>query len=73
MQTIFSSAAAGPAVSEPGQAASPAIDDQPADAPIVVHRHRTSPTEAEIDIFDRARSIYLRGRRRYPRRAAGII
>lgn len=39
----------------------------------IVRRQRLTAMSAEIDLFDYARKIYSRGRRRYSRRAAGII
>jgi hypothetical protein len=39
----------------------------------IIRRETMTTIAAETDLFDRARSIYFRGRRRYPRKAAGII
>lgn len=39
----------------------------------IIRREDTDVASAESDLFDRARIIYLRGRRRYTRKASGII
>lgn len=39
----------------------------------IIRREDTVEASAETDLFDRARVIYLRGRRRYTRKASGII
>ena len=39
----------------------------------IIRRQRIKLVSGEPDLFDQARKIYLRGRRRYTRRAARII
>lgn len=41
--------------------------------PVILHRKANMEERSYNDLFDRAREIYSRGRRRYTRRASGIV